>query len=90
MTYRAITVAAFALAAFIPAANALTIDNQDKSAYTLKVTPKGGKEVDLAVKANATATVDCGKGCKIMLGSASQEVDGKAAKLTIKGGKLAL
>ncbi len=90
MTYRVITVAALALAAFIPAANALTIDNQDKSPYTLKVTPKGGKEVDLAVKAGASATFDCSKGCEIMLGSARQDVDGKAAKLVIKGGKFAL
>lgn len=82
---------ALALAVIAPAtANALTIDNQDKAAYTLKVKPKGGKEVDLAVKASSSSDVDCKTGCKIMLGGITQKIDGKATKLIIKDGKFVM
>jgi len=90
MKIRVFVASAVALAVLVPAANALTIDNKDKAPYTLKVTPKGGKEMDLAVKANASATVDCKSGCTLMLGSKSQTVDGKLAKIVIKDGKFVM
>lgn len=91
MNIRVLVASAAALAVIAPAAaNALTIDNQDKAAYTLKVTPKGGKEVDLAVKAASTADFDCKMGCKIMLDGKVQKIGGKVAKVTIKDGKFVM
>jgi hypothetical protein len=69
------------------AANALTINNEDSSAYTLKVTPKGGKTADLSIKANGAADVDCAKGCTLDLNGKTQNVDAKTAKIAIKAGK---
>ncbi len=40
---------ALAFAILVPAANALTVQNKDSSAYIIKVIPKGGKEMDLAL-----------------------------------------
>ena len=91
MNIRVLVASAAALAVLAPvAANALTIDNQDKTAYTLKVTPKGGKEMDLAVKAAASADVDCKMGCKIMLDGKVQKVGGTIAKIAIKDGKFVM
>jgi hypothetical protein len=85
MNTRVLVASAFALGILASSANALSIVNEDNAAYTLKVTPKTGKEVDLAVKAKATLDVDCKNGCKISLNGKSQDVDGKTAKITIKG-----
>ena len=90
MNIRVVAASVLALAVLAPAANALTIDNQDKTAYTLKVTPKGGKETDLAVKANSSATVDCKQGCTLTLGGKTEAVDGKLAKIAIKSGQLVM
>ena len=46
--------------------------------YTLKITPKTGKAIDLAVKAKATADVDCKDGCTVALNGKTQAFDGKA------------
>jgi hypothetical protein len=91
MNIRVLMAGAVALAVMAPAAaNALTINNQDKTAYTLKVTPKGGKEMDIAVKAASAADVDCKMGCKIMLGNTVEKVGGSVAKLSIKDGKFVM
>lgn len=90
MSIRVFVASAFALAVLVPVANALTIDNKDKAAYTVKVTPKGGKEMDLAVKAASNTTVDCKMGCSLSLGGKTQSVDGKVAKIFIEGGKFAM
>ena len=90
MNIRVFVAGALALAVLAPAANALTIDNKDKAAYTLKVVPKGGKEMDLAVKANSSADVDCKMGCTLTLGGKTESVDGKLAKITITGGKFVM
>ena len=65
---------ALALAIFAPSANALTIMDKDKIAYTVKVMPKDGKEIDLALKANASADVDCKAGCQLSLNGKTQAV----------------
>lgn len=89
MNIRILMASALALAVIAPvSANALTINNKDKTAYTLKVTPKGGKAMDLAVKPSASADVDCKMGCAISLGGKVENVTAKTAKLMIKGGKL--
>ena len=90
MNIRVFVAGALALAVLAPAANALTIDNKDKTAYTLKVTPKGGKEMDLAVKGNASADVDCKMGCTLTLGGKTEPVDGKLAKIAIMAGKFVM
>ncbi len=91
MNTRVLVASALALTILAPAAaNALTINNQDKQAYTLKIYPTGGKEMDVKVQASASADVDCKAGCKVMLGHKEQTVDAKTAKLVIKGGKLVL
>lgn len=78
-----------ALTAVSSSAFALTVENQDKAAYTLKVTPTGGKEKDLAIKASDKAEVDCKSGCVLQLGKESKTVDGKAVTVMIKDGKFA-
>lgn len=91
MKLHVLVASALALAVAAPvAANALTIDNQDKTPYTLKVKAKGEKAADIAVKAGASADVDCKSGCTLMLGKLSQKVDAKTAKITIKDGKLVM
>jgi predicted porin len=90
MNIRVFVAGALALAVLSPAAHALTIDNKDKTAYTLKVTPNGGKEMDVAVKASSNATVDCKMGCTLSLEGKTQAVDGKAAKIAIEGGKFVM
>lgn len=91
MKLRVLVASALALAVAAPvAANALTIDNQDKTPYTLKVTAKGEKAAEVAVKSSSTANVDCKAGCTLMLGTLSQKVDAKTTRITIKGGKLVM
>jgi hypothetical protein len=91
MKMHVLVAGALALAVIAPvSANALTINNQDKSPYTLKVKPKSGKEMDLTVKASASTDVDCKAGCSITLGKTSEKVDGKVGKITIKNGKFVM
>jgi hypothetical protein len=87
MDIRVLVAGALALVFAAPAANALSVVNTDKVAYAVKVAPKGGKQMDLAVKASATADVDCKKGCQLSLGGKTWDVDGKTAKIWIKAGK---
>jgi hypothetical protein len=91
MNTRVLVASALALSIMTPvAAYALTVDNQDKAPYTLKVTPKGGKEMNVAVKASGHATVDCKNGATIALGSSTETCDAKTAKISIKSGKLTM
>jgi hypothetical protein len=90
MKARLLVASLLALAIAIPAANALTITNSDKADVTVKVTPKGGKETDLAIKAGAKADVDCKKGCLLVLGSAKENVKSSVTAITIKGGKFVM
>jgi nitrous oxidase accessory protein NosD len=75
-----------ALAVLAPAANALTVQNADTKAYELKWTPKGGKVATLSLKASSNTDIDCKAGCTLNIGGKDQTVDGKAAKIVIKGG----
>jgi hypothetical protein len=90
MNMRVFVASAIALAFVAPTANALTILDKDKTAYTVKVTPKGGKEADLAVKADSQADVDCKMGCQLSLNGKNQNVDGKLTKIVIKDGKFVM
>ena len=90
MNIRVLMGCALALAIFAPSANALTIMDKDKTAYTVKVMPKGGKEISLAVKANASADVDCKAGCQLSLNGKTQAVDSTVAKITIQDGKFVM
>ena len=91
MNIRVLVASAFALAVLTPvAASALTISNQDKAPYTLKVSPKGGKDMTVAVKAAGHATVDCKNGATITLGSASETCTAKTGTISIKAGKLVM
>jgi hypothetical protein len=90
MNIRVLVAGALALGALATAANALTVNNEDNAAYTLKVTPKTGKEVDVAIKAKATSDFDCKEGCTVDLNGKSQAFDAKAVKFMIKGGAILL
>ena len=90
MNIRVLMGCALALAIFAPSANALTIMDKDKTAYTVKVMPKGGKEIDVALKANAATNVDCKAGCQLSLNGKTQAVDSKLARITIQDGKFAM
>jgi hypothetical protein len=90
MNIRVLVASAFAFGILATAANALTVVNEDTAAYTLKVTPKAGKEVDVAIKAKATADFDCKDGCTVVLNGKSQAFDAKAVKFMIKGAAIVL
>jgi hypothetical protein len=90
MNTRVFVAGAFALAILAPSANALTIMDKDKTAYTVKVMPKNGKEIDVAVKANANADVDCKMGCQLLLNGKTQNIDGKLARIVIQDGKFVM
>ena len=90
MNTRVLMGCALALAIFAPSANALTIMDKDKTAYTVKVMPKGGKEIDVALKANANADVDCKAGCQLSLNGNTHAVDGTVSKIFIQDGKFAM
>lgn len=91
MKRHVLVASALALAVALPtAANALTIDNQDKAPYTLKVKAKGEKAAQVAVKASSTADVDCKAGCSLTLGKTTEKIDAKTARITIKDGKLVM
>ncbi len=90
MNTRVLMGCALALAIFAPSANALTIMDKDKAPYTVKVMPNGGKEIDVALKANATADVDCKAGCQLSLNGKTRNVDGTLTQITIQDGKFAM
>jgi hypothetical protein len=90
MNIRVLMGCALALAIFAPSANALTIMDKDKTAYTVKVMPKGGKEIDVALKANANADVDCKGGCQLSLNGKTRNVDATLTQITIQDGKFAM
>ncbi|MBK8768901.1 MAG: hypothetical protein IPM06_00550 [Rhizobiales bacterium] len=77
-----------ALAALAPPAFALTVQNDDMSAYTVAVKPKTGAGTQVEVKSKATADVACDKGCTLTLSGKSLAVDAKTAKVLIKSGHL--
>jgi hypothetical protein len=87
MKPRVLIAAAFALAAFSPAAMALTLTNADDAAYAVMVTMKDGKTqmVDLAAK--GSAEIDCSAGCEVALNDQKMSVDGGLTALTVQGGK---
>jgi hypothetical protein len=78
---------ALGLAAAIPAANATTLINADKSAHKVTVLPKGAMAIHLDLKAKQSASVDCSKGCQFMLGKVKASYGGKTAKVWIKNAK---
>jgi uncharacterized protein YraI len=90
MNMRVLMASLLALAIAAPAANALSIVNSETKDVTVKVTPTGGKEADVAIKAGATADVDCSKGCELMLGKEKLKVEAKAVTVTVKGGKFVM
>lgn len=89
MKIRLIFASLATLAVMATAANALSVVNTDKASYTIKVTPKGGKAMELTLKANATATIDCKAGCQLALNGKTQDVDAKATRIWIKSGAFA-
>lgn len=90
MNIRVLVASALALGVLATAANALSVVNQDDAAYTLKITPKTGKAIDFAIKAKATADVDCKDGCTIALNGKTQVFDGKTVKIMIKAAAIVL
>lgn len=89
MKIRILMASAFALASIVTAANALTITNQDKSAYNVTVTPAGGKAEVMAVPADGKIAVDCAKGCTLKFNGHQAKYDAKTAAVTIKDGNFA-
>jgi hypothetical protein len=90
MNIRVLVASALALGVLATAANALSVTNEDNAAYTLKITPKTGKPIDFALKAKATADVDCKDDCTVALNGKSQVFDSKAVKFTIKAAAIVL
>jgi hypothetical protein len=78
-----------ALAVLAPAANALTVQNNDSKAYTLKWEPTGGKASDLKLLASGKADIDCATGGTLMLGAEKADCTNKTLTLSIKDGKFA-
>lgn len=78
---------ALALAASFGVANALTINNMDKTDHKVMVTPKGGKAIEIDVKAGAKADADCAKGGQLSIGAVKWQCTGKAKSVEIKDGK---
>jgi hypothetical protein len=79
-----------ALAVIAPVANAMTVQNLDKTAYKLMLTPAGGKATEVDVKANAKMDVDCAKGCTLSFDGKTQTFDGKAVLVKIRNGAFAI
>lgn len=78
-----------ALVALAPAANALTVQNDDKAPYTIKVVPTAGKAFDISIKASDKAEIDCAKGCTLALNGKTETVDAKAKLVKIESGAFA-
>jgi VCBS repeat-containing protein len=79
--------AAFALAAFSPAAMALTLTNVDDTAYSIVVTMKDGKTQTIDLAAKGTADVDCTAGCELALNDQKMMADGAVTALRVEQGK---
>jgi len=79
--------AALALAATVTSANALTVVNSDKTSHAVMITPQGGKVLKVIIKASASASYNCAKGCELRLGAEKAHYDAKVQKIMIKGGK---
>lgn len=88
MKTRVFIAGALVLASLGTAANALTVQNEDASAYKVSVKPTGGKVGNVDIKSKATADIKCDKGCTLTLGGKSMSVDAKTAKIMIKDGHL--
>ena len=89
MNTRIFVAGALALAVIFPAtANALTIENRDKTTYTVKFTPTGGKRHNMTVAARSHHKFDCSDGGLLQLGKTNMICDSKTAHVTIKSGKL--
>jgi hypothetical protein len=78
---------ALALTMLVPAANALTVVNQDKTAYMLTVHPAGGKMHEMTLKASGKIDTSCPKGCELSFLKQKASYDGKVTKVWIKDGK---
>lgn len=87
MNMRIIALSGLALAASITAASALTVTNADKTSHTFMLTPMGGKPEKVVLKANATGTYDCSKGCEVRMGALKSSYDANVKKVEIKDGK---
>jgi len=75
------------LAAAIPAANAMTVINSDKSEHKLTVLPKGAMAIHVDLKAKQSTSVACAKGCELQLGKIKASYDSKTPKVWIKNSK---
>jgi starvation-inducible outer membrane lipoprotein len=87
MKTHVLVAAALALAATVGAANALTIENKDKTDVKVMVTPKGGKAMEVDVKAGGKAQADCAKGGELSIGSVKADCTAKTKTIEIKDGK---
>ncbi|MFZ5675411.1 MAG: hypothetical protein ACOZAM_20840 [Pseudomonadota bacterium] len=87
MNMRILAFTGLALAASITSASALTVTNADKTSHTFMLTPTGGKAAKVVLKANASGTYDCSKGCEVRMGALKSSYDAKVEKVEIKGGK---
>lgn len=91
MNTRVLLASAIVLGSLISAANAMSVVNEDNKAYTLKITPKGGKQIDLEIKAKATAELpECKTECSVILEGKTHEFNGKVAKVIIKDAKFVM
>jgi hypothetical protein len=89
MKIRALMAGALALAFIVPAANAMTVYNTDKTAHTVIFTPAKGKPQHIALKAHAHRTLSCSAGGTLAMGKISETCTAKTAKVMIKNGKFA-
>lgn len=87
MNMRILALTGLALAASIASASAMTVTNADKTSHTFMLTPMGGKAEKVVLKASATGTYDCSKGCEVRMGALKSSYDKGVQKLEIKGGK---
>jgi hypothetical protein len=79
--------AALALAAFSPAAWALTLSNADDAPYSITVTMRDGISKTVDVAAKGSADVDCPEGCELTLNEEKKSVDAAISRLKVEGGK---
>ena len=82
-----IIAAALAALVAVPAANALTVYNTDKTTRTVTVMPKHGKAQHVAIRHNHWSKFDCSKGCELSLGKHKAMYNAKTSKVWIKSGK---
>ncbi len=79
------TVVVAALA--VPAANAMTVVNADKSAEAFWFTPKHGKSQHVSLRSNHFITLDCKSGGTLKLSGNHETCSAKTARIWIKKGK---